>query len=255
MRGEAVSFYPSQVFHRRHVAPHYQFVYRVFYLLVDIDQLAEADRAAGLFSCNRFNLLSFHDSDHGNCRTGELRTWAEGILSNAGLAPDGGRIRLLCLPRVLGHVFNPISLWYCERADGQALAVIAEVNNTFGERHSYVLASSGAGSPYLSPVEKDKCFHVSPFFDLVGRYRFDLAEPAESLRVHIHETREGVPLLDASISGQRRPMRNRTILTQVLRVPFMTLKVVAAIHWQALKIWIRGGKYHPKPTAPEREAS
>ena len=101
------------------------------------------------------------------------------------------------MPRVLGLAFNPISLWYCERRDGALQAVIAEVNNTFGEKHSYLLASKPGSAPYEQAYETEKCFHVSPFFDLSGRYRFELGEPGERLRVLIHETREGVPILDA----------------------------------------------------------
>ena len=252
---DAASLYPARVAHRRRVPPCYRFVYRVFYLLIDIDRLDQAQSGVSLFSCNRFNLLSFHEADHGDGQRGGLRRWAGRILSEAGLEGDVGRIRLLCLPRVLGHVFDPISLWYCDRPDGRAMAVIAEVNNTFGERHCYVLASASGGSPYEAPVDKDKCFHVSPFLDPIGRYRFDLALPGKRLRVHIHETREGRPILDATLAGERRELRNREILGQVLRLPLMTLKVVVAIHWQALKIWWRGGHYHPKPAPPPREAS
>jgi len=243
--------YTATVMHRRRVPPFYRFVYRVFYLLVDIDRLDALHRRLRFFSYNRFNLLSLHARDHGDGRS--LRVWAETVLHDAGITLDGGRIRLLAFPRVLGFVFNPISLWYCEHADGTLRAVIAEVRNTFGEKHSYVLASRNQPLPYGVMPEKDKCFHVSPFFDLVGRYRFDLAEPGQKLRVAIHETREGEPLLDATVAGTRRDLTDGAVLLQVLGMPWMTLKVVAAIHWQALKIWVRGGRFHRKPEAPPLE--
>lgn len=246
----AAALYPARVAHRRLIAPFYRFVYRVFYLLLDIDRIDEAARPLRLFSYNRFNLLAFHDRDHGDGRPGALRCWAEEVLGGQGIALDGGRIRLLCMPRLLGFGFNPISLWYCEHRDGSLRAVIAEVRNTFGEKHSYVLASGGAALPYDFPQEKDKCFHVSPFFDLVGRYRFQLGEPGERLRVVIHESREGMPILDATLAGERLALTDAALLGQVLRMPLMTLKVVGAIHWEALKIWLRGARFHRKPEPP-----
>ena len=246
----AASLYASKVMHRRLIAPLYRFVYRVFYLLLDVDRIDEAARGLRLFSHNRFNLLSFHDRDHGLGETGGLRRWADGVLANAGIDLDGGRIRLLSLPRLCGFAFNPISLWYCEHRDGSLRAVIAAVRNTFGETHSYLLASDGAAMPYESIHEKDKCFHVSPFFDLVGRYRFSLTEPTEQLRVLIHETRDGVPILDATLSGTRLALSDGAIVKLVLAMPLMTLKVVAGIHWEALKIWLRGGRFHKKPAPP-----
>jgi DUF1365 family protein len=246
----AACLYSARVMHRRRVAPFYRFVYRVFYVLLDIDRIDEAAAGTRLFSHNRFNLLSFHDVDHGDRTAGGLRDWAERLLANGGIELDGGRIRVLTLPRLLGFVFNPISFWYCEHADGSLRAVIAEVNNTFGESHCYLLASGGAPLTYGTDMEKEKCFHVSPFFDLVGRYRFRLSPPAERVRVAIHESREGTPILDATLTGERRPLRDGVILKLVAGMPLMTLKIVTGIHWEALKIWLRGGTFHKKPPRP-----
>ena len=251
---EAACLYSCQVMHRRLVAPFYRFVYRVFYLLLDIDRIDAAAQGMRLFSHNRFNLLAFHDRDHGD-GSGRLRPWVESVLAGAGIELAGGRIRLLALPRLLGHAFNPISLWYCEHRDGSLRAVIAEVRNTFGEQHCYLLSADGAAMPYEMRHEKDKCFHVSPFFDLVGRYRFSLGEPGERVRVAIHETREGQPILDATVAGERLALRDAAILKLVALMPLMTLKVVAGIHWEALKIWLRGGKFHRKPEPPSVEVS
>ena len=254
---DAGAMYTATVMHRRRVAPLYRFVYRIFYLLLDIDRIDELDRSLRWFSRNRFNLLSFRDSDYAD-GAGSLRAWASRVLTQAGIDIDGGRIRLLTLPRLLGHAFNPISLWYCEHRDGRLLAVIAEVRNTFGEKHSYLLpapASSERASAYQWSQHKDKCFHVSPFFDLVGRYHFELASPGEKLMVRINETREGQPIFDASLSGEREALSDRRILQQVARMPWMTVKVVVGIHWQALKIWWRGAKFHPKPAPPRNQTS
>ncbi len=210
-------------------------------------------RRLRFFSYNGFNLLSLRDRDHGHGLG--LRAWAEGVLAGASIALDGGRIRLLVMPRVLGMGFNPISLWYCEHATARLRAIIAEVRNTFGETHSYLLASGGSALAYNQAIEKEKCFHVSPFFDLVGRYRFQIAEPGERLRVMIHETREGVPVLDATLAAEAKVLSDAAIVWQVLRMPLQMLKVVGAIHWQALKIWLRGAKFHSKPAPPKLEVT
>lgn len=249
------ALYSARVMHRRLVAPCYRFVYRVFYLLLDIDRIDEASCGLRLFSHNRFNLLAFHDRDHGSHQTGALRSWAEQVLRDAHIDLAGGRIRLLCMPRLFGYAFNPISLWYCEHADGSLRAVIAEVRNTFGEKHCYLLASNGTPMAYMQPYETEKCFHVSPFFDLVGRYRFTLSEPSDKLRVLIHETREGLPILDATLAAERRQLSDGNVLKQVLMLPLMTFKVVAGIHWEALKIWMRGARFHTKPDAPKLDVT
>ena len=243
--------YPARVMHRRRVAPLYRFVYDIFYLLVDVDRLEALQRGLRFFSLDRFNLLSLRVRDFGDGRG--LRAWAERMLAGAGIALAGGRIRLLAMPRVLGMGFNPISLWYCEHADGSLRAVIAEVRNTFGEKHSYLLAADGAPLPWGQALDKDKCFHVSPFFDLKGRYRFRLAQPGETLAVSIQESRESVLTMDATLSGRRQALTDGAILRQVIAMPWLMLKVVAGIHWEALKIWLRGGRFHSKPEPPASE--
>jgi uncharacterized protein len=255
MNDPAGFLYTTRVMHRRLVAPLHRFVYRLFYLLLDIDRIDELDRHLQLFSHNRFNLVAFHDGDHGDGERGGLRGWAERLLAANGVRLDGGRIRLLCLPRVLGFAFNPLAVWYCQHRDGSLRAIIAEVRNTFGEKHSYVLASGGRPLTYEGPHAKDKCFHVSPFLDLVGQYQFRFGEPAAVLRVLIHETREGTPILDATLAGERQALGDGALLRQVARMPWMALKVVAGIHWEALKLWLRGARFHRKPAPPEPEFS
>ncbi|MEK6806266.1 MAG: DUF1365 domain-containing protein [Pseudomonadota bacterium] len=250
---EAGVLYPAKVMHRRLIAPLYRFVYSVFYVLVDVDRLGELHKRFRFFSHNGFNLIALRDRDHGHGRG--LRAWAETVLAGANITLAGGRIRLLAMPRVLGMGFNPISLWFCEHKDGSLRALIAEVRNTFGETHSYLLASGGDVLAYNQPIEKEKCFHVSPLMDLVGRYRFTIAEPGERLRAAIHETREGVPMLDATLAGERRELSDAAIVGQVLRMPWLMLKVMAGIHWEALKIWLRGAKFYPKPASPKLEVT
>lgn len=242
--------YRATVVHRSHRAPQYRFRYTLSYWLIDIDRLPELAVGLRHFGLNRFNWISFHEQDHGARRIGELRRWAEQQLASRGIELAGGRIRLLCLPRVLGHAFNPLSLWYCEHADGSLRAVIAEVRNTFGQRHCYLLARGGAPLAAAETLETEKIFHVSPFLELGGRYRFRLAAPDSRLKLAIHEYHNGQPVLDAWLAGQREPIDDRRILGQVLRRPWMNLSVLAGIHWQALKIWLRGARLYPKPPLP-----
>lgn len=249
--------------HRRRVAPLYRFVYRIFFVLLDIDRVSEVARRVGVFSHNRFNLLSFFDKDHGGPSPGGLRAWVEGVLAQGGVTLQGGRIRLLTQPRMLGIAFNPVSFFYCEHANGELRAIIAEVRNTFGERHSYLLtppclnppASAGALLPYDRVLVKDKCFHVSPLFDLQGTYHFQFGPPAERIRVVLKETRLGAPLIDTTVAGQALPFTSRTLLAQFLRMPVQAAQVMAGIHWQALKIWLRGAKFHSKPPPPQHDVT
>jgi DUF1365 family protein len=245
--------YFTRVMHRRLFPVQYRFEYRVFSLLLDLDAL---DRLPRLLSVGRFNLLGFQPRDHGPRDGSPLRPWAERVLRERGIELDGGRIRLLCFPRVFGYGFNPLSLWYCEHQDGSLRAVIAEVNNTFGEHHFYLLAD--AGNPVAWPLRgaADKCFHVSPLMDVRGGYRFRLSRPDEQIAVLIRQFDEQDRLqLVASQTGEGAPLTDRLLLRALARTPLMTFKVMFAIHWQALKIWLNGARYFPKPDPPQREVT
>jgi DUF1365 family protein len=247
--------YSADVMHRRLVGAAYRFRYRVFSLLLDIDALERVAARTPVFSHNRFNLLSFYDRDHLPADATSLRGWAEQVLARAGVDGRSLRIRLLCFPRILGLVFNPLSLWYCESADGRPVAVIAEVRNTFGERHCYLLQPGSAHADWPLRAGHDKDFHVSPFLGMRGRYDFRLAQPEARLQIVIREYQAGRLVLVATQTGRRRPFSTTQLLYQVLRVPMQTLKVVGAIHWQALKIWLKGGRFHRKPAPPVEEIS
>lgn len=249
------TLYLTQVMHRRLGRPAYRFVYPVFSLLVDIDRLDALDRRLRLLSVDRWNLLGIRRRDHGPRDGSDWRPWVQARLAEAGIDLAGGRVRLLCFPRLLGYGFNPISLWYCEHRDGRLRAVIAEVNNTFGDHHSYVLHAGGAPLSWPVRGEADKRLHVSPLIDMDCRYRFRLAEPGERLGVFIRQFRAGRLLLVASQTGQARPLTDRQLLRALLRTPLMTFKVMAAIHWQALKIWLAGGRFHRRLSPPLQEAS
>lgn len=240
--------YTGSVMHRRLQQVHYRFVYKVFSLYADIDELPALHRRLRFFSHNRFNLFSLYDRDHGARRRAPLRPWVEWLLLSRGIELDGGKIRLLCFPRVLGYVFNPMSIWYCHHRDGSLRAIVCEVRNTFGEMHHYVLAPP-AGGPmdWRGSYAARKVFHVSPFIQPEADYRFHFMEPGERMRVLISERANGKPLLEASLSGRRAPLTDACLLALFCRMPLLTIKVMAVIHWQALKIWMAGARFHRMP--------
>jgi len=252
---EPAALYRAEVMHQRFACATYRFRYRVFSLLLNIDAIDQAASSSWLFSRNRFNLLSFYDRDHLPRDSGDLRRWAAGVLADGGIDATGLTIRLLCFPRVLGWVFNPLSLWYCEHQDGRPAAVIAEVRNTFGERHCYLLKPQDPHTGWPLRQRHAKDFHVSPFIDMQAVYDFRLSRPDEHLRIVIREFDGDRLALVATQTGQRRPFRSGELLREVLRVPFQTFKVLAAIHWQALKIWLQGARFHRKPAPPLEEVT
>ena len=245
---DAGALYRCQVMHHRPGVPRYRFFYRVFYLLLDLDRIDSACAGSRLLSHNRFNLLSFHDRDHGAHDGSNLRDWAWRLLAGEGLDAVGGRIRLLSMPRVLGYGFNPISLYYCDDAAGHPLATIVEVHNTFGEHHIYVLPAQADHHKKPLQQRKAKRFHVSPFFDRTGYYRFHVLPPRHrlGLGVRLYDDRDTLKIA-TTLRGQYQALTTAAIVRAALAVPFMTFKVTAAIHWQALKIWLRGGVFHRKP--------
>lgn len=252
---EMACVYSAQVMHQRFFEAKYRFRYRIFSVLLDIDALEQASAATRLFSRNRFNLLSFHDSDHLPAGQTDLRAWAEKVLAGGGIDGSRLRIHLLCFPRLLGWVFNPLSLWYCETPEGLPAAVIAEVRNTFGERHCYLLEPQEKGGGWPLRQRHSKDFHVSPFLGMQAEYVFRLSRPGRRLGVSIREYEGDQLMLIASQTGARRPFTDRELLYQVLRVPLQTFKVLAAIHWQALKIWAKGARFHSKPAPPIEEVT
>jgi hypothetical protein len=247
---DAARIYFTRVMHQRLVPVQYRFRYRVFSLLLDLDRLDEAARSARLFSVNGPNLLSFRERDHGPRDGSPLRPWLDELLRGQGIDLEGGRVLLLCFPRVLGYVFNPLSVWYCHHRDGTLRAILAEVSNTFGEHHFYLLGDGGRPLPWPVEASLDKAFHVSPLIGMEARYGFRIARPGERLSVLIREYQDGRLMLVASQQGRGYRLRDRHLASALLRIPFMTLKVMAAIHWQALKIWLKGAPFFPKPQPP-----
>lgn len=249
---QAGALYSGEVMHARLKPFGHRFVYRVFSLLVDIDRLDAADRMTPLLSVNRSNIVTFHEADHVE-RAGEtLRGFVDRLLLDAGLAEPAARVMLLCYPRVLGYVFNPISVYFAYGADGALVALIYAVRNTFGQRHIYVAPiEEGDLSPAGVRQSRKKLFHVSPFIGMDARYDFRILPPGRSVRLRINETEDGQPLLAATFVGTHRVLDTRGLLSCLLRMPLMTWKVTAGIHWEALKLWLKGAKFHKSPPLPQ----
>ena len=211
-------------------------------------------------SDNRWGVCSFFDKDHGLGDADSL-AWIERILAENQVAHVSGEIWLQTFPRVLGYVFNPVSFWICTQDNGKVQAVLAEVNNTFGERHCYLLhKDSGEELRSGETLTSKKVFHVSPFCEVRGEYHFRFLFPQDSAsgnnsvyRIELHE--DGLPLINTSISGTSRPLSQANIMLALLRYPLMSLGVIFRIHWQALKLWIKGVPFYSKPKPPEFEVS
>jgi len=247
------ALYVGRVTHARLMPFVHRFTYRVFSLLIDIDELAALDRDLRFFSHNRWSLFSIHDRDHGPRDGRPLRPWIESILRGAGIDLQGGAIRLLCFPRVLGYVFNPISIWFCYDSGSSLRAILYEVSNTFGESHSYLVpVGPDPGARETLRHDCAKRFHVSPFIGMNATYHFRLTVPDDRLAIAIRQEVSSGALLVATQTGSRRAFNDRTLLALFASHPLLTFKVIGAIHWQALRLWLKGAKVNRKP-APPRE--
>jgi uncharacterized protein len=230
----------GRVMHRRLRPVQHHFSYGVFFLRLPLTRLQEAGIAI-----NRPALCSFHFRDHGARDGSHPLAWIRALLAREGIDADG-EVWLQCFPRVLGYVFNPVSFWFCEDRDGRLKAVLAEVSNTFGERHAYLLRAEGT-------LEARKVFHVSPFFPVAGHYRFRFDEHAGRRLARIDYLDDDGPLLYTSISGSPRPLTRARLALALLAHPFMTFAIMARIHWQALRLWVKRVPFFAKPPAPAEE--
>jgi len=246
----------GQVRHTRLRPVRHVFSYPTFFLMLPLRSMRRS--GAGELAHNRAGWLSFHDADHGDGRSaaqGGALAWLEDLLLSEGIPDADGEIWLHCYPRVLGYTFKPVSFWYCHRADGTLRAIVAEVNNTFGERHCYLLDAPRYGQEQRA----SKVFHVSPFCRVEGEYRFRFMR---AQREGMERTVACVDLDDAqglllqtSVSGVLQPYTARSARRVLLRQPAMTLALIAHIHWQALRLWIKGVPFFSKPLPPIQETT
>jgi len=239
--------YIGTVFHKRYEPKTHELRYKVFTLYSDLDDLASIAKNNRLFSLNKFNLVSFHEADYGDPETSKSANLKERLLTLLSANNiDASRvksIKVLTYPRILGFVFNPLSVFYCYGENDRNIAIIYEVRNTFSERHNYIYAVPENGTFNEKHAAK-KSFHVSPFFDQQGHYEFSIIPPAEKVAVTIDYKHSGSSRLTACFSGRRQKITDKALLLLSLRMPFMTLKVIGGILYEALKLKLKGIKVY-----------
>jgi DUF1365 family protein len=222
-------------------------------LLLDLDEVPELAQSSRLFSYNRGNLFSLQDRDHGDGSATSIRRQIDKLLLASGVDPAGGRVELLCMPRTLGYVFNPLSVYFCRRQDGSLAALVYEVHNTFGERHSYVLPVETSGK-----VVRQKCqkaLYVSPFMGMDLGYQFRISDSGKRIAVAILAHAGGRPAMVAVLDASRRDFTDIVLLRTFFTMGAMTFKVTAAIHWEALRLWLKRIRFRPRPSASARAAT
>ncbi|EPE96226.1 DUF1365 domain-containing protein [Rhizobium grahamii] len=248
------ALFPGHVTHARVKPKQHRLNYRIYSLLIDLDELDELDRRLKLFSIDRFNLFSFYRKDRGNRSGSDLKKQVERTIERGGVEPDGGAIRLLTMPRILGWAFNPLSAFFCYGRDGALRAILWEVDNTFGQRHGYMFpVDTPDGAEIVQHC--DKAFYVSPFLDMNLRYEFVVLPPSETLSIRICAFDDEGLMLTARHLARRIELTDAALLKAFFAIPLLTFRVVGGIHWEALKIWLKGIRLRGRPQPPEHPVS
>ena len=232
--------YNGEVIHKRFKPKVHYFRYKVFSLLIDLDELNTLNDLIPYFSYNRFNLISFYDKDHGYRDGSSLKQWVIKNLKDAGIKDQEINIKLLCYPRIFGYVFNPLSVFFVYDKSKSLIAILYEVKNTFGEQHTYIFQINS----YQNLIENNcvKKFFVSPFMDLKSEYFFKILIPGNKLSIVIDQRDSEGKLLFASQDGKRCELTSKNLLFSYLKHPLMTFKIISAIHFEALRLWLKGIK-------------
>ena len=238
------SIYNGTVIHKRFKPKEHFFKYSVFSFLIDLSELNHLNKKIKFFSYNRFNLLSFYEKDHGNRDGSSLITWVKKNLDDNNINSINVKIKLLCYPRILGYVFNPLSVFYIYDICGKLICIFYEVKNTFGEQHTYIFKVDGDKNLYLHNCSKK--FHVSPFIEMNCKYFFRLLKPGEKISVIIDQYQEDEKILFASQDGKRVEFNSKELIKSYIKHPLMTFKIISAIHFEAFKLWLKGIKYVKK---------
>ncbi|MGB0572816.1 MAG: DUF1365 domain-containing protein [Alphaproteobacteria bacterium] len=255
--------FTGHVVHARHRPRAHRLRYGVFYLLLDLDEVDDLDRGSRLFAHNRAAMFSFHDRDHGPRDGSDLRAWVDTQLSAAGIDPTGGRVSILCLPRILGYAFNPLSVYFCHDHNNRLTAVLYQVANTFCESHTYLVGQRNDESEEIGTYDPeatlhhgfDKVFHVSPFIPMDCRYDITLRPPGADVSIVIRESDRDGPLLAATLHARRVELNDKFLASTILRYPLLTLKVIAGIHWDALRLWLKRTPLVRHTAPPENPVS
>ena len=232
--------YIGSVIHKRFKPKKHFFKYNVFSLFLDLDEINELDQKILFFSYNKFNILSFFDKDHGYRDGSSIKDWLIHVLQKKNISTINIKIKILCYPRIFGYVFNPLSIFFIYDADSNPIAILYEVKNTFGEQHTYVFKIDIKNKQIFNNCKKK--FYVSHFMDLESKYFFKVLIPNERLSVIIDQRDKEGKLLFASQDGERVKLSSKNLLISYLKHPLMTLKIISAIHYEALKLWMKGIK-------------
>lgn len=252
--------YEARVMHHRLEPKEHRFEYGIFLACLDLDELDTLDARLRSFSRNRRNWLEFRDSDHlpepggpgGPVRDADTKRALRGWLALQGVTLSGDdRVLLVTLPRIAGYVFNPVSFYFCTRASGEPICAVAEVGNTFGELKPFLVPIDANGPAGTFRCVVPKHYYVSPFTALDVCFEFRLQSPGPSLRIGVDDVRDGHRLLITTLTGERRPLTDREILRLSLRYPLVTLKVITAIHWHALRLWLKRVPWYAKADRPD----
>ena len=231
------SIYNGTVIHKRFKPKKHFFRYKVFSLFIDLSELNTLEKKTSFFSYNNFNLVSFFDKDHGNRDGSSLVEWVKKNLKENGINSEEIKVRLLCYPRILGYVFNPLSVFYVYDKNENLISVLYEVKNTFGEQHTYIFKVNNS---QLLQHNCSKKFHVSPFIEMNCDYFFKILKPSEKISVIINQYQLNEKILYASQDGIRVAFTSSELIKSYLKHPLMTFKIISAIHFEAFKLWVKG---------------
>ena len=238
------SIYNGTVIHKRFKPKVHYFKYSVFSLLIDLSELDFLSKRIKFFSHNKFNLVSFYEKDHGSRDGTSLISWVKRNLEDNNIDPENVKIKLLCYPRILGYVFNPLSIFYIYDIEEKLVCILYEVKNTFGEQHTYIFKVDKNQNLYQHNCSKK--FYVSPFIEMNCKYFFRLLKPGEKISVIIDQYQEDEKILYASQDGQRVNFNTKELIKSYIKHPLMTFKIISAIHFEAFKLWAKGIKFIKK---------
>ena len=230
--------YNGHVIHKRFKPKKHFFKYKVFSLFIDLSEIEKIEKKIPFFSYNKINLISFFDKDHGGRDGSSLKNWVDKNLNLFGIDTSEIKIKLLCYPRILGYVFNPLSIFFVYSKNSSLIAILYEVKNTFGEQHTYVFKVDTNEKLIKNNCEKK--FYVSPFMDLSSKYYFKILNPGNKLSIIIDQRDQEGKLLYASQDGIRSELSSKNLIFSYFKHPLMTFKIIAAIHFEALKLWFKG---------------
>ena len=234
--------YNGEVTHTRFKPVRHFLKYKTFSLLIDLDEINLLDKSIGIFSHNKFNIFSFYDKDHGDRDGGNLKDWVISNLKKFRIKENITNIKVLCYPRILGYVFNPLSIFYCYEKD-KLVAIFYEVKNTFNEQHTYIFKIKN-NEEIIQKCRKK--FYVSPFMDMETFYNFKLINPNDKLSVFIKQTDADGTILTATQTGDKKEFSYKQLAINFLKYPLMTIKIISSIHYEALLLWRKGAIYRKR---------